>query len=42
MAAVYNRHEYLDDRRDALAACDSFVERPVSGQPDNVVALRAG
>ena len=40
VAAVYNRHQYGDERRDALAAWGRSVEAIVTGTPTgNVVAL---
>lgn len=41
--AVYNRHEYHDERRDALDKLGEFVSRLVdpATAPDNVVALRS-
>jgi integrase len=40
VAAIYNRAELLDERRAALAAWASYVERMVSGnQPANVVPM---
>jgi integrase len=43
VAAVYNRFQYLDERRDALAAWGKFVEQLVDPETaqQNVVALRA-
>jgi integrase len=42
VAAVYNRFEYLDERRNALEAWGGFVARLVApGGTDNVVPLRA-
>lgn len=40
VAAVYNRHQYLDERRDALDAWARKVDQLVNGTPDNVVELR--
>lgn len=40
VAAVYNRHEYLDERRAALDAWARRVDQLVTGKPDNVVELR--
>ena len=40
VAAVYNRFEYAEQRRDALAAWGRAVEAIVSGRPaGNVVSL---
>ena len=40
VAAVYNRHQYGEERRDALAAWGRAVEAIVSGRPaTNVVTL---
>jgi integrase len=42
VAAVYNRHQYGDERRDALAAWGRSVEAIVTGKPaGNVTPLRA-
>jgi integrase len=42
VAAVYNRHQYGDERRDALAAWGRSVEAIVRGREEgNVVELRA-
>ena len=40
VAAVYNRFEYLEERRAALEAWGRYVENLVSPAPANVVALR--
>ena len=40
VAAVYNRFEYLDERRAALEAWGRYIENLVSPVPANVVALR--
>jgi integrase len=41
VAAVYNRHQYGDERRDALAAWGRSVEAIVTGKPaGNVVELK--
>ena len=41
VAAVYNRHSYLDEKRAALEAWGCFVMELVAGSPaDNVVNLR--
>ena len=40
VAAVYNRFEYLEERRAALEAWGRYVENLVSPVPANVVALR--
>ena len=41
VAAVYNRHAYLDERRAALHAWSRFVEALVQpGGADNVVPIR--
>ena len=39
VAAVYNRFEYADERRAALAAWASYVTGLLSPAPSNVVAL---
>jgi integrase len=39
VAAIYNRFEYTDERRDALQAWGAYVQNLVSPAPDNVVAL---
>jgi integrase len=41
VAAVYNRFEYLDERRNALEAWGRYVSALVSPAPANVVELRA-
>jgi len=41
VAAVYNRFEYLDERRTALEAWGRYVTDLVTEKPANVVALRA-
>lgn len=41
VAAVYNRFEYLDERRAALEAWGRHVTALVTEKPDNVIALRA-
>jgi integrase len=40
VAAVYNRFEYLDERRAALEAWGRYVTEPMSPPAANVVALR--
>jgi integrase len=42
VAAVYNRFEYLEERRAALEAWGQFIENLVSPTPSNVVPLVAG
>jgi integrase len=42
VAAVYNRFEYLDERRAALAAWRRYVKNLVAPAPVNVVSLRGG
>jgi integrase len=43
VAAVYNRHQYGEERRDALAAWGRSIEAIVSGRPaDNIVSLARG
>jgi integrase len=42
VAAVYNRFEYLDERRAALEAWGRCVENLAAPGPANVVALRGG
>jgi len=39
VAAVYNRHAYLDERKVALEAWGRHVQTVVSGAPSNVVSL---
>ena len=41
VAAVYNRFEYLEERRAALEAWGRFVAELATQAPTNVVALRA-
>lgn len=43
VAAVYNRYQYLDERRKALEAWGRYVETLLDpeGAADNVVTLRA-
>jgi integrase len=41
VAAVYNRHAYLEERRAALDAWGRYVDNLVSRPPTNVVELRA-
>jgi integrase len=41
VAAVYNRFEYLDERRDALEAWGRYVTNLLSPTPANVVAIRS-
>jgi integrase len=41
VAAVYNRFEYIDERRAALEAWGRYVTNLVSPAPANVVAIRA-
>jgi integrase len=41
VAAVYNRHGYLAERRDALEAWSRYVESLVRPSPSNVVELAA-
>jgi integrase len=40
VAAVYNRFEYLEERRAALETWGRFVEKLVAPAPANVVTLR--
>jgi hypothetical protein len=40
VAAVYNRHGYLDERRQALEVWARWVELIVLGTASNVVQLR--
>ena len=40
VAAIYNRFEYLEERRVALEAWGRYVQDLVSLAPTNVVALR--
>jgi integrase len=39
--AVYDRHSYVDEKRDALERLAAFVEQIVNPPAENVVALRA-
>jgi hypothetical protein len=41
LAKVYQRAEYLDERRSALEALGRYVVELVSPTPSNVVELRA-
>jgi integrase len=41
IAAVYQRHDYADEKRAALEQWVAHVERLVEGQPLNIVSLRA-
>jgi integrase len=41
VAAVYNRHAYLDERRSALEAWGRYVDNLVAPIPANIVPLRA-
>ena len=41
IAAVYNRHSYLDERRQALEAWASRLDQIVRGTPANVTSLAA-
>ena len=41
VAGVYNRHDFGPERKHAFALWGSFVERLVTGQGGNVVALQA-
>ena len=40
IVGVYQRHDYADEKRDALARWADYVDALVSGQKANVVALR--
>jgi integrase len=40
VAAIYNRAEFLDERKAALEALGRFIERLIGREPDNVVELR--
>jgi len=40
VAAIYNRHAYLEERRDALAAWGSQIDALLAGRLANVVPLR--
>ncbi|KPQ05466.1 MAG: Site-specific recombinase XerD [Rhodobacteraceae bacterium HLUCCA12] len=42
IVAVYQRHDYADEKRQALEAWGRFVLSLVQGQPDNVVRLSHG
>jgi integrase len=42
VAAVYNRHDHFDEKKEALAAWARHVTGLVDGKPSNVVSLRAG
>lgn len=41
VAQIYDRHRYLDEKRDALEALAAMIERILQPTPDNVVNLRA-
>jgi integrase len=41
VAKIYNRAEYLDERREALEKWARYVDGFVSGSPSNVVPIRA-
>ena len=41
VAAVYNRFEYLDERKAALEALGRFIENLIGRDTGNVVPLRA-
>jgi integrase len=40
VAAIYNRHAYLEERRSALAAWGQWIDSLVADRPANVVSLR--
>lgn len=40
IVAVYQRHDYADEKRQALEAWARFVAQMVEGKPENVVRLR--
>ena len=40
VAAIYNRHGYLDEKRHALDSWGRKLETIIRGRPDNVVDLR--
>jgi hypothetical protein len=40
VAAVYNRFQYLDERKAALHALGRHIEKLIGRGPDNVVPLR--
>ena len=40
IVAVYQRHDYADEKRAALEAWGSYVGRLIAGKPDNVVQLQ--
>jgi integrase len=42
VAAVYNRFEYLEERRAALEAWGRYVQNVVAPAPTNVVTFRGG
>ncbi|MCB5409444.1 tyrosine-type recombinase/integrase [Pseudogemmobacter faecipullorum] len=42
IVAVYQRHDYADEKRQALDAWAGFVMQLVQGNPDNVVRLAGG
>jgi integrase len=42
VASVYNRHDHLEEKREALTAWARHVIQLVEGKPSNVVPLRAG
>jgi hypothetical protein len=41
VAAVYNRHAYLEERKAALEAWGRYIEGKIRGTPQNVVPLAA-
>jgi len=40
IASIYNRHQYLDERRGAIEAWGNFLDSLIRPAPSNVVALR--
>lgn len=42
IVGVYDRHSYLDEKRDALTRWEQRLLGIVTPPPENVVALRAG
>jgi hypothetical protein len=41
VAAVYNRFQYLDERKSALDALSRFIDTLIGRDPGNVVPIRA-
>jgi hypothetical protein len=38
--AVYNRHDFFDEKAHALAALANLIEEIINGSPDKVVPIR--